>query len=191
MAQTTINVVDALNERVAILTEDMGRYKSDLVLIQTKNNAKRLARVVMMIASVILWIMCGFFVLCIFMYIVDFDFEYILLFSLLATPTWLGAQKVWKSKKRYEQIDTATIDELNTSIQGINEKLNRAKAEKRDMLLDYERQVKDAERSTIVTEEVISEIATDGTKECPMCAEMVKVRAKKCRFCAHVFQENL
>ena len=29
---------------------------------------------------------------------------------------------------------------------------------------------------------------TDDTKECPMCAETVKAKAKICRFCKHKFK---
>lgn len=30
----------------------------------------------------------------------------------------------------------------------------------------------------------------DDTKECPQCAEVIKAKAKKCRFCGYIFEES-
>lgn len=65
---------------------------------------------------------------------------------------------------------------ISNLILKINTDLDKARKEKKDILLEYEKQ-----------NNLILKIDKELEKECPMCAEFIKSKAKICRFCSHNF----
>ena len=65
-------------------------------------------------------------------------------------------------------------------------KLKSLKDEKRAFVLEQERKIKELKDDEMTEDFSITNL--DETKECPMCAESVKIKAKICRFCGYKFE---
>lgn len=89
-----------------------------------------------------------------------------------------------RSSNRFKQEKEIEIERINDLILKINNDLDKARQEKKSILLEYEKQILEQENKSI---QVITEFDKELEKECPMCAEFIKSKAKICRFCGHNF----
>ena len=81
--------------------------------------------------------------------------------------------------------DRKKIEELQQLIAQVESELKKYKNEMRSIILEQERDIKEEKDENITDDFTFSE--SQDTKECPMCAETVKAKAKICRFCGYKF----
>jgi len=184
--QKTLSITEALNERINMLTEDLEKYEADLKKVKAANNAIKSKRKLMVICSVISWLLVGLFVMVI-IYSSSTNEDNSTGILVLLILFFFGGI-IFNSAKYQYKVDNDTVAELEKMIDEISEKLEQAKTEKRDMVLQFEKEIKINQSKETITEDYNYE--ENDTKECPMCAEFVKFKAKICRYCGYKFEET-
>ena len=115
--------------------------------------------------------------------------------ALVAGPIGAAAGLMTGGKK---QVDETQVFCSLTDGRGFKARCNREDAAALKAALfaaqnaktTYSKRQSDNAASGISTKKLKLKIEGESDKECPQCAEMVKARAKICRFCRHVFDEN-
>lgn len=161
--QKTVGVLDALNERIKMAHEELQQLESH-------NFGYIAGRSFSITWTIICFVVSGLLIL-----------PGLVLFENSPSPMIAGSIftipgilfLIWGIKrvqrKRPDNTDTRRrTEELRVTIQ-------RLEQEKRELLLSHESEIK-------------QESAESELKECPMCAELVRKRAKICKHCRHIFE---
>ena len=82
--------------------------------------------------------------------------------------------------------DEQTLNQLSECIIMKENEIHEYEQRKKEMILQKERELSDNMEEKITDE--FSFDTLDDIKECPMCAETVRARAKKCRYCGYEFE---
>lgn len=172
--QKTISVTEALNERINIIEEEIELYKNERLKLVSSKIAKRIKKTFLIFAIIGLFIFALFLMLFAFM---AEDGLGAIVLILLVNIVLLG---VSLSAFKGINLEENRIRELEEIIARLTMEVNKKKEERTETILGYERQIKQEE---FLDENNLSMLE----KECPMCAESVKIRAKKCRFCGYDF----
>lgn len=90
--------------------------------------------------------------------------------------------------KRNKVIDLAKQNELETVILEKEAKLKLLKKEKREIILEQEREIKSITDDNVANNYSVE--TENYERECPMCAEKIKLKAKVCRFCGNKFDNE-
>lgn len=179
--QKTLNITEALNERINVFTEDIRKYERDLGQVKKKNAVIIIRRRFLFAMAILCWVFAALYALALIGYKGD-----IFVHGCFACLIFLGGLGFNNAKKKYKK-DNDTEVELLKKINEVSNKLNKVKREKRDMVLQYETEIKHKQDEDIITENFKAE---PDLKECPMCAEMIKAKAKLCRYCGHKFENS-
>ena len=169
--QKTIGVVEALDERIKLLDEDIAKVQTEILKARTKNAGGSIGHTLLRAALV------GFAViLALVLASNDAGAPGLIVVVLAVVVAWK-----WKNTGG---IDVASLEAKLLELR--SERDARAQ-EKRDLVLGFERQIRaDAAPISANIEREIAAASAD-TKTCPMCAETVKAAAKICKHCRHQF----
>lgn len=192
MVQQTINIIDVLNERINVLSAEKSRFETDLFKMHAQNASSGLSRILLTIGAIFFGLVSS---LSLMMFLgatkADIaDGRHVsagIWFVVSALLTFWS----WKGRLRYGTRDTEAVAKLQALIHDLRSKIANLEEEKRDFLLAQERELKNLEKLDVVTEAFAREILDTDGKECPMCAETVKAKARKCRYCGYAFDELL
>jgi uncharacterized small protein (DUF1192 family) len=179
--QRTFNISDALNERIKIIEEDISKTKTDLDNINNRNAIVKTKRIVFLILMIIPIVIASFTMLAIMFEPEGSGPAFVILVCFPAMCAYI----FWTKRKKYI-VDIEAVGRLESRIAALGKELNKAKDEKREIVIRYERELKLQEESDIIDDSFTIEV---DSKECPMCAETVKAKAKVCRFCSHKFEQ--
>ena len=178
--QKTINIHEILDERIKMLQEELNLYEQEKNQIVLAKNSKSFIRFFLYLVLIISVIIFLIFILLTFEYGNDDSLDgFIAFIVFLGLISYGGLCGTSFDKEKFNQ--------LNELINNLKIDIEKIKKEKREIILKYEREIKDSENDDFIKEEDF--LVTE--KECPMCAEMVKIKAKKCRFCGHMFGEEI
>lgn len=171
----TVGVVEALNERIAMTEEENSKIRTELGVMKTRNATRTAGKG----ARVITGIVClGFALLCVCAGInAGDDGACVLTLGLVS-----GGGGMYALTREGPGSDDTT--ELARRLAEGERRIEQLKAEKRELLLSHEREIK---ADTAPMEPSVDLPEPDDEKECPQCAETVKSKAKICRFCRHEF----
>ena len=194
----TIGITEALNERIKMYEEDLAKYNNELSILKTQvttsiamDNAKKAV-------PVVLYVIGGFISLIGFIGSIGSvssddgsgGIVACIVFIFIGLAIIAGGNKLSiknDSSNNEEKINK--IGELEKLIAQTKDLKQKCIDERRALILEYERQIKESMNDDVMTED-FSMSNPDETKECPMCAETIKAKAKICRYCGHKFSEN-
>lgn len=171
----TVGVVEALNERIAMTEEENVKLRTELRLLKTRNATRAAGKG----ARVLTGIVCLGFAAVALCAGANAGDDGACLFVLGLVSGGGGLYAVTREGPGSD--DTA---ELAERLAAGERRIEQLKVEKRDLLLSHEREIK---ADTAPVEPTIDLGEPEDEKECPQCAEMVKFRAKMCRFCRYEF----
>ncbi len=185
--QITMGAVETLNERINILQDELESLTTQKNALKTQINASslkdasiKLFRILALISGCILA-----FLGLLSLFIED-GFPMFIIFGLLgAGLLWLYFDQESNSVKNQAHI-YEKLQKLEHSISKKQNELNEYKQKKKDLILEHERKLNDNMNEII--DDSFSFNDVNETKECPMCAETVKAKAKKCRYCGYNFE---
>lgn len=181
---TTVNATEALQARIDLHNEDLLKYEMDLKKLKIKVKNAKFKETLYFFLAILTWIIDVPLVVLIIDNLQDSGV--IPIFVILHA---LIGYLFFRKSKNYE-IDDSLIKEINDIeeyIARLEEEVSTLSQEKRDFLLSSERQIKFMEEDSVIKEDFSLEAVNGDVKECPMCAEMVKSRAKICRYCGYNF----
>ena len=176
----TISIHETLDERIKMLQEELNLYEEEKKQIVLAKNSKSFIRFFLylgLIISVLIFLIC---ILLTFESGNDNGMN-----GFIAFIFFLGL--IFYGGLCGTSFDKEKFNQLNELINNLEIDIKKLRKEKREIILKYEREIKDSENDDFIKEEDF--LVTE--KECPMCAEMVKIKAKKCRFCGHMFGEEI
>jgi hypothetical protein len=203
---STVGAVRALEERIAVEEENLQQLNSELEEIQGQIAAAEVGYSFKKFWGTAWWLFswagtlaCGlFFSGMLLLLVADNGGSGEVLAALI-----MGSMGYFIFNRRFWQRPTlpdlsdwkAKAGGLQTSISELESLIGDLRAKKRTLLLRESDKVEqalareDAESSApSVSEPVADKLVPVNEKECPMCAENVKQRAKICRFCGHQFE---
>ena len=185
--QRTFSIVDALDERVKIIQEDIIKCNEDISEIKKYNSVvsaqKILLGILVFICGLAGFCFAGFAILL----ISEIGFYAIGDFFGLMIPLVICIILALFLSRKYQalSLDTESLDKLNDQRLTLNVDLQNANDEKREIVIRYDRELKMEQNNDIIGE---NETFENDLKECPMCAETVKQKAKLCRYCGYKFE---
>lgn len=184
--QMTMGAVETLNERINILQDELSSLDRQLVNLKgqlgtarAKDAGKKTLKIFFIVVSVLTFFMAfiglvsGAPAVTILFGVVGFLFVYVINTKLNDITE--------KDHILYK------ISELETSISKKQAELEQYRSKKKALILENERKLSDSMDDTV--DETFTFESINNTKECPMCAETVKTKAKICRFCGYKFEE--
>ncbi len=186
MAQQTVNVVDALNERILMADEKIRAAEARLLEVEAPIGRNALSAGGNTLLGFVV-IGCGLlFVLVAIVSSKPFP-------AILAVVSLVyGGSRIAAAKER-----DAEMQRLREEASDVRRAVDKAKAERarlleerREFLLGEEHRLRNqapapAVPQVAVVAAIAPPVAPDDTMECPRCAETIKARAKVCRYCGH------
>lgn len=174
-----INVTEKHDEKIESLKREISDYEKELMFLRVKNEYNPGKKIFWGVLEVFGWIAVGIAVLISLISIEAYNgngdmFTFITI--VIVTPIIL-LTLVFRHFKSIYTVKEESLKILEEKIFILKRDLEKVNEEKR-MCINFSQ------------ERVISNEKREE-KECPMCAELVKVRAKVCRFCGHKFDEYL
>jgi len=208
---STVGAVRALEERIAVEEEKLQELNSELAEIQGQIAAAEVEYSFKKFWGTAWWLFswagtlaCGFvFFLGMVVLLFDapnrpsdrlFTFMFSLMFGFMAY--FIFNRRFWQRPTLPDLSDwKAKAEGLQASISELESLIADLRAKKRTLLLRESDKVEQAlaregaeSSAPSVSEPVAAQPIPANEKECPMCAENVKLRAKICRFCGHQFE---
>lgn len=171
----TVGVVEALNERIAMTEEENSKVRSDLALLKTRNAARAAGNG----GRIVIGVVCLAFAALAMCAGVNAGSDGGCVFILGLVSGGGGFYALTRQGTSAD--DTAAL--ARRLAEG-ERKIAQLKEEKRELLLSHEREIK---ADTAAVGPMVDLPEPDNEKECPQCAEMVKSKAKICRFCRYEF----
>lgn len=189
MAQQTLDVVHALNERMTMNDEEIAKARRHYDVIDGRAGRKALA------ASWYKMCAYGTFCLALLPLIVGMAAQVVVPFVIGLFFIGLGMIPLRMSNTREDAALAleSELSERRMQIERLKANGERLKQERREFLLRHETGVKQEEKALekaayqalvqTAAQPENSNVGGADTTECPRCAETIKVRAKACRFC--------
>ena len=184
--QKTVNVTEAIQARINVLTHQKTQYENDLAALKNTRVAIEKSAdsgngmgcgwligicfvLVAFVAAPLLGILVGV----------------IIMVAFIASKNRIDAAQKEKEKLLILQRNESDkqIGEVHKLLSETTNKLQEAERQKLEILLSYEREILAAQN-----DEIVSATESIDTKECPECAETIKLRAKVCRYCGYKFE---
>lgn len=162
----TVNALDIIEEKINLLKEEREDVIHELSVIKRKNFQIRYMEGLRTVSTVIL----SMTLLSLFM-VYSYERAFYHNFFLFLFHVVILFLTVLSAKKKYDEIDESSFIE---AIEELDDAIIEKQSEKRDIIAK-----EDDKLSTKSFE--------DESKECPMCAELVKSKARICRFCNYSF----
>jgi len=183
----TVSALDALKEKIVLLEEDLSSAKQEYAVLRAKGGAWKvtwkIVDVAAMLGTAVGVVFAAFSLFACF----SLDGSFII-FVVAGVITAAGCAFTAMKAKILLAAATEPLSDLKKRIAELEADVAQAKDRKRKLLL---------QRSAAIEQEID---ATEGPtghqspsapasndKECPMCAETVKAKAKICRFCRYEF----
>lgn len=170
-----INVTEKHDEKIESLKREIADYEKELTFLRIKNESNPGKKLFWTILETIGWI---FIILTSFLIItvsVKDPFGFIILI-IIETPSVL-ITLLFKHFKSMYSVKEDSLILLEDKILLLKRELEKVNEEKRVLINN--------------SKEVVINNIEESQKECPMCAELIKIRAKICRFCGYSFELNI
>ena len=169
-----VSVTEALNEKISMAQEDLAGYQRDLEEMDRRNARRTIVGWFKALVGIPL-LLVGF--LSITVGILGGSSGFLVFGAAVVVLAFAIALSGDKKE------DTTKLEHL---IVEAERKVQKHTQEKRELLLAHERVIREIDGAKVTSRMDLASVANE--KECPMCAEMVKSRAKVCRFCSYQFQ---
>jgi len=186
----TVSALDALNERIKLLEEELGAAKLKHRTAAGKAAARKVLWNVLYgigLLGVVVGGIVSVFGLVGSFYMGEFDKAYFLILF-AGAALLLGNTMLVAKAKNALSFTPESLTNLRNRIRVLEADVAQAKERKRKLLVSrgasIEQEIDALDNSPGFTAEPKP---SSEEKECPMCAEMVKAKAKICRFCRHEF----
>lgn len=173
--QKVINVTEKYNEKIESLIREIGDYEKELTFLRIKNESNPGKKLFWAILETIGWIFVVFTSLVIMAFCMEDPFGIVMLI-IIETPSILITLLFRHFKSMYT-VKEESLKLLEDKIFSLKRELEEVNEEKRVLINN--------------SEEIAISNIKDNEKECPMCAEVVKLRAKVCRFCGYSFNSDV
>jgi len=161
-----VNVTDAIDEKIKVVEEELKKAKAEYYLLSGKTWKQKINRfffitLLFFLCTLVVVIIAGIMGAAGITTIVFVGSAWSLLLVIVAGQSNDDKKILVTEAKNHFETLTAMLESL--------------KLERRKMLLEQGNEI-----TAISTE--------SNSKECPRCAEIVKLRAKVCRFCNYEFE---
>lgn len=194
--QKTIGVVEALDERIKLIKEDIAEIEKELAAAKVSNVGAMAANVArsaaLVIFRLVLSVVAGLFTCYGGVEITGGNSDLagpVIVGSLVLTVVaFFVLTRIMRGDEKGPGVDTAALE---SKLAALRQDLETRQREKRELVLGFERQIKS--QSAPVPGSIEDEIATASADEkmCPMCAETVKAKAIICKHCGHRFDGHV
>jgi hypothetical protein len=174
-----VSVIEAANERIKVVDEDIVKVAKELTGANLRSAARAAGRGGAIFLATLL-MLAGLSCIAVGS-AVRGDGTGFVGFGVVLIGT--GVIILVASRKKEEDLSTVALQRRLDELRAHKGKLEQ---EKREMLLGYEREIKQ-ETEEVVAFDIEDELSKSDEKVCPQCAETVKAKAKICRFCRYDF----
>lgn len=181
--QKTVSITEAINERIKVLGEDLAEHQQDLLAIQTSYNLYMAKKGTYNLLFILTCFLLAISILLMIIYGTDGVNDPITGLSAIIAGLLVGViDRLYDIRKNLSNsVDMEKLEELEKIVEDLQNSLSNAKKEKQDILLQFDQEIQSVKNLTDGAE------VLEANKECPMCAEKIKMKAKICRFCGYQF----
>lgn len=185
--QIVTGAIETLNEKIGILQEEYEALAKQKATLEKQILAARAKNAGVKIAMTLLIIIGSIFFILTFAMLSENEPGSALFLGIFALLFIVAGASL---KERLE-INTDYLEkkcqEMQASIDKQKEEIDEYKTKKREIILEQERKLSEEHSETIDIDFSFDDVKEN--KECPACAELVKAKAKICRYCGYEFEQ--
>lgn len=177
--QKILNITEKQDEKIESIAREIADYEKELSFLRIKNESNPGKKLLWQVLEVIGWIITSVNAIVMLAFTSDTGDSSGFLFLLIFAGIPCLLSLMFKHFKSMYKVKEESLKELEDKISCLKRELEKFNEEKRNVI-------------NLASNEEILNINQNfnDEKECPMCAEMVKVKAKICRFCGYTFNQD-